>query len=566
MKKLPISQDPPDRTTAREPHGTALWSHAGAPMHLKIDSCLTLCVLIGAAGCASPSHIVLDEPVTPHESPQQLEVLPVAEVQRNRQSAIPSRVKDEAHPSLHVSEPELPTEIQQASHATSKFTLGVMHSLTGGLNDGETQQASHQDSDQLQLTSPEPADAAPAAGMTLEQLQQLALENNPAIRQAAASVQKAIGIRQQVGRLPNPEIGYASSQLGDAQTDQNMGFINQDFVLGHKLSLNERVLDQDVQVQLWEVEAQRYRVFTDIRLRFVEALTAQRRLKLTEEFLKVAEEGVRIAQLRKDAMEGSQPEVLQAEIQMNEVVVSRQRAQFAFDAAWKELAATAGVPDMAPVELIGSLEPDVLSREWDKMYQTIIASSPELRAAYSRIKRARANLERQRAQPIPNLQVQAQGGTDLATNSSLLNLQVGMPIPIFNRNRGNISAAYSEYVRASQDAHRLELSLKSRLAGMAQEFDSASFTVQRYETQILPKARDTLTLSEQAYAAGEFNFLQVLIARRTFFETNLQYVQALSDLAQANATVDGLLLTGGLAPTPDFTGDDGLRGHALSGQ
>jgi outer membrane protein, heavy metal efflux system len=546
------------------PRSGDLVSQADGPMDLKINFCLTICVLIGAVGCASsPLRTATQEHASPLDS-RQLSVLAVADGPRNPQSVITTPAHAETHPTRR--EPEPAAGIQQASHVTSKFTVGVMHSLTGGFDEGQAPEATGQDTEPLQIMNSDTADDEPAAGMTLEQLQQLALENNPAIRQASAAAQKAIGIRQQVGRFPNPEVGYFGSQIGDAQTDQNGGFINQDFVLGHKLALNERVLNQDVQVQLWEVEAQRYRVLTDIRLRFVEALTAQRRLKLTEEFLMVAQEGVRIAQLRKDAMEGSQPEVLQAEIQMNEVIVSRQRAQFAFDAAWKELTATAGVPDMAPVELIGSLESDVLSREWDAMYQNIVASSPELRAAYSRIERARANLERQRVQPIPNLQVQLHGGTDLATNSSLMNLQVGMPIPIFNRNRGNINAAYSEYVRATQNVRRLELSLKARLAGVAQEFDSAAVTVQRYETQILPKARDTLTLSEQAYAAGEFNFLQVLIARRTFFETNLQYVQALSELAQADATVDGLLLTGGLTSTPDFTGDDGLRGHALSGQ
>lgn len=405
-----------------------------------------------------------------------------------------------------------------------------------------------------------------SGSMSLAELEQVALANNPAIQQAAAAAQKATGIRHQVGRCPNPSVGYSGMQLGDAGTDQHVAFINQDFVTGHKLGLNERVLDHDVQVQLWEVQVQRQRVLTDIRLRFYEALAAQRRVELTHEFHTVAEKGVQVAEQRKEALEGSQPEVLQAEIQLNEVDLARQRAQFQFDAAWKELVATAGVPDMAPVHLNGNLEMDAGAIDWDAVYQNIIAASPELRAAYSRIHRAQANLERQRAQPIPNVEMELQAGADNGTGSGMVNLQLGVPIPVFNRNRGNISAAYSEYVRATQDARRLELSVKARLARVAQQFDSASATVERYREQIVPKSQQSLTLSEQAYAAGEFDFLQVLIARRTYFESNVAYVQALGDLAGANATVDGLLLTGGLDSTPDFTGDDGLRGQALSGQ
>jgi len=73
-------------------------------------------------------------------------------------------------------------------------------------------------------------------------------------------------------------------------------------------------------------------------------------------------------------------------------------------------------------------------------------------------------------------------------------------------------------------------------------------------------------MSEQAYAAAEFNFLQVLTARRTFFESNIRAVDARRQLAQANTLIDGMLLSGGLSDTVDTTEDDGLRGQALSGQ
>lgn len=221
---------------------------------------------------------------------------------------------------------------------------------------------------------------------------------------------------------------------------------------------------------------------------------------------------------------------------------------------------------MLPPRLLGDLDPAMTAHNWRETYQGIVGSSPELRAAYARIRRAQADLERQRAQPIPNIGLQLMAGHDYGTGDDLVNVQVGVPVPIFNRNRGNVDAAHAEYCRATQDARRIELSLKARLARVGQQFDSAAAGVERYREQILPKAAETLTLSEQAYGAGEFEFLQVLIARRTYFESNLLYVQALGELAQANAAVDGLLLTGGLAETADFTGDAGLRDQALNGQ
>ena len=91
-------------------------------------------------------------------------------------------------------------------------------------------------------------------------------------------------------------------------------------------------------------------------------------------------------------------------------------------------------------------------------------------------------------------------------------------------------------------------------------------TRQRYEGQILPKSEQSLKLSEQAYAAAEFDFLQVLMARRIYFESNLRAVDARRQLAQAMTKIDGWLLSGGLSETIDTTEDDSLRGQALSGQ
>ena len=98
------------------------------------------------------------------------------------------------------------------------------------------------------------------------------------------------------------------------------------------------------------------------------------------------------------------------------------------------------------------------------------------------------------------------------------------------------------------------------------EYQVAEVTVERYEKSILPKAKETLELMQEAQIAGEFDFLRVLTARRAYFDANIKYIAALGQLAQANSKIDGLLLSGGLSNVSSYDGDDGLRGQALSGK
>jgi cobalt-zinc-cadmium efflux system outer membrane protein len=403
-------------------------------------------------------------------------------------------------------------------------------------------------------------------GYGLDYFEQTALANNPTLSQLSASVQVVNGVRRQVQAYPNPTLGYSAQQLADRQTDQHTAVIQQQIVLGDKLRLNGQVLGHAANAQAWEVESQRYRVLTDVRTQFYAALTAQRRLDLFAEFERVADDGVNTAEARLEGLIAARTELLQSQIQRTEVQTQRQQAEYTLRAAWESLTAVSGTPGLSRYRLTGELRPEQLQRDWDATYQSLLASSPELQGARARVQQARANICRQQAQPIPNLDLELGAGYDNSTQNGMLNFQIGAPIPVFNRNDGNIRAAYAEHCRAVQDVRRIELALKSRLAEAAREFDAAAIAVINYERDILQNAQDTLDLTTTAYAVGEADFLSVLIARRTYFETNLNYIAALGEVAQAEAQLDGFLLTGGLDATTDPGIDDGLRGQALDGQ
>lgn len=401
--------------------------------------------------------------------------------------------------------------------------------------------------------------------LTLADLESLALTNNPTIRQVASTTQKAAGYRTQVGLYPNPVAGYQGMQLADRGTDQHTAFVEQEFVTGNKLQLNRRVQNAAVQAQLHELEAQRQRVLTDVRAKFYEALAVQKRMQLIDEFTKVADQGLKLAELRKKAGESAEVDVLQAKVQRSEVQLTKKQAAQIRDAVWRELASLTGSP-LQPVELVGDLPQVTAIQDWDAVAGSLVAASPEHSAALSRVNQARANLDRQQVQAIPNLTTQLAAGVDNGTNSQLVNVQVGAPIPVFNKNQGNIAAARAEYCRAAMDVQRIENAIKNRLATVSKEFETASSAVSVYQNEIVPNAVESLRLAELSYQSGEINFLQVLIARRTFFDANLQLVNSQTQLAQAQARVDGFVLSGALDPTVDLSGDDSLRGQTFSQQ
>lgn len=413
----------------------------------------------------------------------------------------------------------------------------------------------------IQLATP-----ATVGNYSLEQLIAIARVNNPAIREAEAAVAKVEGLRYQVGLRPNPMVGYNGTQLADQKTDQHTLYVSQDIVTAQKFQRNTGVLNLEVENVKWQAEIQRRAVAGDVKQLFFETLGAQQKLELSKTFVDMAEKAVEISRKRKKAGEGTEVDVLQSEVQLQQIAVSNRQQAAALTGAWRRLAAVVGQADMPLGLMDGQLPTESRIYDWEAEYARLCAESPELMAAQTRVARARANIDRQRVQATPNISWMLGAGYDRATDSQLINTQVGIPLPINNQNEGNISSAQADYCRALQEVRRLQLGIKTRLASASQAHQSAAASVELYKTAVIPKSEKMLELAELTFRAGEIDFLQVLTIRRTYFDAMLEYLNSRTQLAQADANIEELLISGSLDNATDSAFDDGLRGQTLSGQ
>lgn len=327
---------------------------------------------------------------------------------------------------------------------------------------------------------------------------------------------------------------------------------------------------QDIAALNWQVHVQQQRIWTDLRIAYYDAVSAQVRRQLAEEFRSVAEQAVKLAGEKLEADVGTRPDLLQSEIQLSEVDLLIQQADIDRSAALQQLAAVCGVVDFGDTTVAGNRDDlaNIASQplfDQESMFMEIIASSPELAVAQARVDRACANLHRQQLQAIPNVTTQLGVGADDATGTAFSNVQVSLPVPVHNSNQGNIRAAMAENTAAQRNVERIRARIRRDLARARGEYLAAAAVVQNFQSRILPNAEAALELIGQGKEAGEFDFLRVLTARRAYFDSNLQFVAALVKLAQVQARIRGNLLEDGLGQSIDYQGSDGLRGQALSG-
>lgn len=138
-------------------------------------------------------------------------------------------------------------------------------------------------------------------------------------------------------------------------------------------------------------------------------------------------------------------------------------------------------------------------------------------------------------QAVPNVMLQAVAEYDRATQSSNVGTLVALPLPVFNRNRGNIYRAASDIRVACSEIERTKLVLRDLLADSFRRYQTNLKQAKRFQDSILPDAQENLELTERGYKVGESSFLQVLTARQTYIESQLAYVESLTELRKVTA-------------------------------
>lgn len=165
-----------------------------------------------------------------------------------------------------------------------------------------------------------------------------------------------------------------------------------------------------------------------------------------------------------------------------------------------------------------------------------------------------ASLTYARRSPIPDLQVTAtvvQNFEPLTHPGSPTGVQagaqVGVQLPIFNRNQGHIAAAKDEVESARQDLARLKLQLEREVASLFRDYDAARVAIQQYKTGMLPRAEQAYKLYQANYQGMTGAYAQVLISQRTLFQLEADYIQALANAWQSALAIRGFGLMDGLA-------------------
>lgn len=375
------------------------------------------------------------------------------------------------------------------------------------------------------------ASASQAQTLTLDSALQTAFANNPELAAAQWDIDIAQGGRQQAGLIPNP---VASWDMEDTRRDSRTTSIkiSQALELGGKRGARIDVASRAQDAAALTLEQRRNTLRAEVIDNYYGALLAQERLDLAQRSMTVAERGLVVANGRVTAGKASPVEATRAQVQLSEIRLELDRAQIGLTDAYRRLAASTGsaAPNFQAVATQNPSTPTVPSAT---QLLARLEQTTELRLAELSILQNEASVGLEKAQRIPDLDVSIGSQYDASVRERVNLVGVSMPIPLFNRNQGNVLAATRRADQARDLRNATELRLRTETRQALDLWQSANTEVRAFNQQILPAAQSAVDSATRGFEMGKFSFLDVLDAQRTLIAARTQYLNATAQATDA---------------------------------
>jgi cobalt-zinc-cadmium efflux system outer membrane protein len=391
------------------------------------------------------------------------------------------------------------------------------------------------------------APAATAATLTLAQAQQEAIAHNADVRTAAAQAEAAIAQVRAAREFPNPTLGLSTAKIatdgsgngtpaGNRFQDRSYDSI---VALSQLVELGKRgPRRESAEAAQRAAEAQRDDVrrltLAAVSQAYVAALEAREESRVLAASAASLRREAKLAQVRLAAGDLAANDQAQIALAAGRLDLDAAAARHAATTAVIVLetllgeAAPAGATELADSLEALPLPPAALAGE------APAGTRPDVAAAEAAVAKAGADLTLQKRAPVPDLTLSVQYERNPPDQPNTAGVGLSFPLPLWNRNGGNIRAA-----RAAQDVAQAQLD-KARLQAAAEvaasrsAFREARERAAAYREKLRPQSASVTQTVAYAYEHGGASLLELLAAERNDNDVRLAAARASADAAAAS--------------------------------
>jgi cobalt-zinc-cadmium efflux system outer membrane protein len=400
------------------------------------------------------------------------------------------------------------------------------------------------DQSRAPVSPSEAEDLSGNSNLDLNDLLRVADSGNPEIKAARAEISAAEGRLRQAGLYPNPVLEFEAEEIpaGDIgfSRSENTVALSQPIILGSRRSAAVSAATAEKESRVFALEQKRREVLGLVHALFVELLYFAQAEASYQQLIESAGQTLEIAKARYEARAVPEVEVLKPEVEMQTLELASRRLVSERNATSQRLDSLLGGIHV-PVERIGGELPGGLPDLDLNSLLRLLAEHPQPSSARKEAEAATRRVEQAKAERFPDVSFRLAYGRNAVEDQDIVEAGLSIPLPLFDRNQGNIMEAQALAEKAQKTVTAVENGLRADLAAAHAEYVSARDRAAVFRDRILPAAEKSFSQTQEGYRAGKRSLLDLLDAQRTLTEARLSYLAALREWNLADAEIRGVL-------------------------
>ena len=384
-----------------------------------------------------------------------------------------------------------------------------------------------------------------APQLTLETVVQHALRNRGEIAAARARAESLAERPAIVGALEDPMISPSIDHYPFDMMDEEGGSrydwsisVEQRFPLSGVRGHRRRVAQADAARAVAETDRTTLDVVSQAQRAFFMLRERRQMAEVLGRQLSLARQIVDSAAARYSSGNGSQAEVLRAEVEVARVEAAQRSLASQTRAAESMLNVSMGLP---PASSIGELVHTPLSSALPSrasVEQSALSTRPEIRIGEAEIERAEAEIDVMRSMYKPMATVRVGRASTMAEGPGAM-LMVGVSVPIWRSSlRAGVAEARAMERMARADLEAMKLMVTGEVAAAREDVQAARETVRSLEIEIIPRASAAVDAALAAYSSGQGSLVSVIDASGAVWRAQGELVMANSRLGEASIALE----------------------------
>jgi cobalt-zinc-cadmium efflux system outer membrane protein len=370
--------------------------------------------------------------------------------------------------------------------------------------------------------------------ITLIDAVETALKNNSNLKAFEYEITSSEKQKIQAGLIPNPEANFEAEdflggkELSGIKSSQYTLSGSQLFELGGKRSSRINLAENEIVSVKGNYELLKLDVISNVKLTYFSLYQIQKRIEQQRKFVELNEEILKTVSQRVKAGRTSPAEESKVKVALTNSRIELDRLQRNFSSVQSQLNSLIGTTEknlMPATDLFDTLSTPPKKEDILQDLEKI----PSIKNLNNETNFRKAQLQLEESLAIPDLMVSLglRYLNELKTNSFVAGISI--PLPIFNRNQGNIQAAEVRLEQMAAIKNTQRLNVIAQLNTIYNNLMSAYNNSQQLKNSIIPEAAEAYEIIRQGYLQGRFAFIDLLDAQRTLIEAQTQYLLELSD-------------------------------------